>query len=162
MKIFRAQHTTRYRFRGKPAQKRRNTAAQVCLIIVCLASSLMLSACSSLSRSACSKEEAPSVQEMLYFGTAGPAGIVARSQWSDFLKFTVTPRFTQGFTVWSGDGQWQSVDGTVQYESTYILSLTHPDNDSSEKAVQEIITRYKLQFRQEAVLRVKFPACMSF
>jgi len=162
VKIFRTQHTARYRFRGKPARKRRNTAAQDGLTIVCLASSLALSACSSLPRLECPKEEPPSVQEMLYFGTDGPAGIVSRSQWSDFLKFTVTPRFTQGFTVWQGDGQWQSVDGKVQHESTYILSLVHPDNDSNEKAVQEIIGRYKLQFRQEAVLRVKFPACTSF
>jgi hypothetical protein len=162
VKIFRAQHTIRYRFRGNPAKKRRNTAVKDCLTTVCLASSLMLSACVSLPRPACSKEESLSVQEMLYFGTTGPAGIVSRSQWSDFLKFTVTPRFTQGFTVWPGDGQWQSVDGTIQHESTYILSLVHPDNDSSEQAVQEIISRYKLQFRQEAVLRVKFPACLSF
>lgn len=157
----RVQNKTERCFRGKPAKKRRNTAVKDCLTTVCLASSLMLSACASLPRPACPKEEPLSVQEMLYFGTAGPAGIVSRSQWSDFLKFTVSPRFTQGFTVWQGNGQWQSVDGTIQHESTYILSLVHPDNDSSEQAVQEIISRYKLQFRQEAVLRVKFPACMS-
>jgi hypothetical protein len=145
----------------EPTKKLRNRASNGFVTVVLLVSSVLLSACSALSRPSCSEGEQLSVQDMLYFGTASPIGIISPDKWSEFLKLTVTPRFPQGFSVWQGNGQWRSADGTLRHELSYILSLVHPDNDFSEKAVQEIIAQYKSQFRQEAVLRVRFPACLS-
>jgi hypothetical protein len=38
----------------------------------------------------------------------------------------------------------------------------HSDDGTSEQAVVEIVSAYKTEFRQEAVLRVKGRACTSF
>jgi hypothetical protein len=45
---------------------------------------------------------------------------------------------------------------------SYILHLVHPDDAPSETAVSELVAAYKTQFQQEAVLRVKTHACVSF
>ncbi|MGZ8215472.1 MAG: DUF3574 domain-containing protein [Methylosarcina sp.] len=153
--------TTHCLFRRKPAKRLRKHETNRFVIHSLLALALMLEACSPVSIVTCSQGERVAVQDMLYFGTASPIGVISRDKWSEFLRVTVTSRFPKGFSVWQAKGQWQSEEGEILRESSYILSLVHPDNDSSEKAVQEIIDQYKSQFRQDAVLRVRFPACMS-
>ena len=37
----------------------------------------------------------------------------------------------------------------------------HPDTEESELAVNEVMSKYKAEFQQEAVLRVRSSACMS-
>jgi hypothetical protein len=153
--------TTHCLFRREPAKRPRRHETKRFVIYSLLVLALMLPACSPVSIVTCAKGEQISVQDMIYFGTASPTGVIPRDKWSEFLKVTVTPRFPKGFSVWQAKGQWQSEEGEILQESSYILSLIHPDNDFSEKAVQEIIDQYKSQFHQEAVLRIKFPACMS-
>ena len=98
---------------------------------------------------------------MLYFGTQKPVGRVTPEDWAQFLSETVTPRFPEGLTAWRASGQWLSASGSIVQESSYVLSLVHPDNSSAERAIQEMLASYKSQFQQEAVLRVKSNACMS-
>lgn len=161
VEMFSFQYTFPNCLRGKRSKKLRNHAVSGSLIIAFLASAGMLSACSSLSRPLCAQGERSFVQDMLYFGTASPIGNISPGKWSGFLRITVTPRFPQGFSSWQGNGQWRSADGTIQHELTYILSLVHPADNFSERAVREIIDQYKQQFRQESVLRVKFQVCVS-
>lgn len=102
------------------------------------------------------------VGELLYFGTEKPGGVVTPEEWSVFLAKTVTPRFPQGLTVWQGAGQWQSAAGQLTREPSFVLNVHHPDTEAAERAVREIMAEYKSRFRQEAVLRVKSLACVSF
>ena len=102
------------------------------------------------------------VHESLYFGTAKPTGVVTPTEWAEFLKSTVTPRFPQGLTVWEASGQWRGADGELVREASHVLNLVHPDDTANEKAVLEIVAAYKVQFQQEAVLRTKAHACTSF
>lgn len=99
---------------------------------------------------------------MIYFGTTMPGGVVTSSQWAEFLKSSVTPRFPQGFTVWRAYGQWRNPDGKIRQEESFVLSIAHPDDRPSNEAVLSIIGEYKSQFKQEAVLRVKSRACASY
>ena len=46
-------------------------------------------------------------------------------------------------------------------EPTYILSLIHPNDPVTNKAIQDILSSYKTRFQQEAVLRVTTPVCTS-
>ena len=101
------------------------------------------------------------VQELLYFGTEKSSGHVTPEDWAQFLSEIVTPRFPDGLSVWQAYGQWRSASGEVIREPSYVLSLVHPDDAMSNKAVQEIIASYKTRFQQEAVLRVKSSACTS-
>ena len=101
------------------------------------------------------------MQDVLYFGTATPDGVVAEGEWSRFLETIVTPRLPQGLSVSAASGQWRGRDGTIVREATHVLHLVHPGDAASDAAVAAIVAEYKSQFRQEAVLRVRTRACTS-
>ena len=121
-----------------------------------------LSACATFGEPRCASHEQAAVQDSLYFGTARAAGVVTAEEWSGFLEATVTPRFPRGLTVSQASGQWRGADGAIVRESTYVLHLLHASDAQSEAAIAAIVSAYKTQFRQEAVLRVRAKACMSF
>jgi len=132
-----------------------------CRLPLVAALSLLLPGCSSLQRGDCAPGEQAAVSELPYFGTNMPGGIVTPEEWTQFLSATVTPRFPAGLTVWQASGQWQSSDGKLTREGSYVLSLIHPADAQAETAVQAIVADYKTRFHQDAVLRVKAHACMS-
>ena len=103
-----------------------------------------------------------SIDDKLYFGTATPDGVVSADDWRQFVDREVTPRFPQGLTVTPATGQWQSGAGAIVREASFVLTLVHPDQAAPEAAVQAIVDSYKTRFRQEAVLRVRTPTCVSF
>jgi len=121
-----------------------------------------LSGCATAPQSLCPSGEEGSVNELLYFGTAKPNGVVTSAEWDEFLRTSITPRFPKGFTFWQATGQWQNSGRSITRETSFVLSLVHADDDQSENAVRSITREYKLRFNQEAVLRVKGYACVSF
>jgi hypothetical protein len=124
---------------------------------------LALNACASLQGTACNAGEQLAIHDTLYFGTGIPeGGVVSADAWSMFLATAVTPKFPQGFTVSEASGQWRGNDGSIVKETSYVLQLVHSDDGTSEQAVVQIVSAYKTEFRQEAVLRVKARACTSF
>ena len=62
----------------------------------------------------------------------------------------------------SANGQWRGNDGSIVRESSYVLTLVHPDDAASEASIQAISQAYKTRFQQEAVMRLKQRACTSF
>ena len=131
-------------------------------IAAVVALSFALGACASLQEAGCKSGERSAVHDALYFGTGKPGGVVTREEWARFLETTVTPRFPQGLSVAEASGQWRGADGSTVRESTHVLQLVHANDTPSEKLVAEIVASYKVQFQQEAVLRVKASACVSF
>ena len=130
--------------------------------LLCLMGCLLLSGgCSTLYRQQCLPGERAVISEQLYFGTAKPDGSVSAAEWSAFLARSITPRFPAGFTVLPASGQWQSNNGGIVKENSFVVSLIHAQDEAAEQAVQAIVAEYKSQFQQEAVLRVKSPVCMS-
>jgi len=53
-------------------------------------------------------------------------------------------------------------EGALTRENSHVLNLLHASDAASEAAVREVMAEYKAQFKQEAVLRVKSYACVSF
>lgn len=103
------------------------------------------------------------ISDRLYFGRSIPGGgEVSDSNWDEFLSEIVTPRFPNGLSVWQAQGQWRGKDSIIQREKSFILDLLHPDDVASELSVQEIMTYYKVQFKQEAVLRVRDSVRVQF
>ena len=127
-----------------------------------LAISLLCAGCAAVPQPRCAAHLEPAVNELIYFGTATPEGVVSPEAWSGFLRDVVTPRFPRGLTTWDASGQWRANDGTLTREASHVLNLVHPDDAASESAIRTLIGEYKTQFRQEAVLRVTTNTCTSF
>lgn len=123
---------------------------------------VLLTGCSTLQEPPCAADAQRSVSELLYFGTARPGGVVSPAEWSAFVAGAVTSRFPQGLSAWQAAGQWQSADGSLTRENSFVLNLIHPESEAADKAIQAIVAEYKSRFQQEAVLRVKSYACVSF
>lgn len=129
--------------------------------ILC-ASATLLVGCAAVMQPACSPGQQRQVNDLLYFGTAKPSGVVSRAEWSAFLDRSVTPRFPQGSSVWQAAGQWQSADGSLVRETSFVLALIHPESAAAEQAIHSIVSEYKTRFQQESVLRVTSAVCVSF
>ena len=130
-------------------------------VAVALAFSVAVAACAPLPELRCTSGEQVAVHDSLYFGTGKPHGVVTPEEWATFLEATVTPRFPQGLTVSPASGQWRGADGSIVRETTYVLHLVHANDATSEGAVAEVMAAYKVQFQQEAVLRVRARACVA-
>ena len=124
--------------------------------------SIALDACASLSGDHCRNGEQSAVHDTLYFGTSRPLGAVTDDEWTRFLEDVVTPRFPQGLTASGASGQWRSTEGSIVREPAHVLQLVHPDDMADERSVTDIVASYKARFQQEAVLRVRACACVSF
>jgi len=122
---------------------------------------LVLAACAATPGAPCRDGEDAVVADTLYFGTNKPGGVVGADEWQDFLATGVTPRFPQGITSWRASGQWRSESGKLEHEASYVLQLVHADSAEAERAVRDVMTDYRKRFEQEAVLRVRLPACIS-
>lgn len=127
-----------------------------------IAACAVIAGCAARPEAACPAGERRSVNELIYFGTGMPGGVVSVEQWTGFLRDVVTPRFPEGLTSWPASGQWRAGDGSLTREDSHVLNLVHVADDATEQAVRFIIADYKDRFRQEAVLRVKTHACVSF
>lgn len=102
-------------------------------------------------------------RDELYFGRNRKGGPeVSEEEWRGFLERVVTPRFPAGFTVWEARGQWRGADGAVEEEKSKVLAVFHPPDPASRGAVDSIVAAYRSEFRQEAVLRARTPACVGF
>ena len=99
----------------------------------------------------------------LYFGLSRPDGRdITDDEFEDFLDTEVTPRFPDGLTLLTGDGQFRGSSGVVVKERSKLLILFYPWNRARNRAVQRIRSLYKQEFHQEAVLRVDDQSCVSF
>jgi len=122
---------------------------------------LFVTACSTLPEPRCAADEKPSISELIYFGTEKPGGTVSDDEWAAFLRDVVTPRFPAGLTTWRASGQWRSNDGSLTREDSHVLNLVHAADSQTESAIRAVIGEYKTRYHQEAVLRVRVPACIS-
>ena len=100
--------------------------------------------------------------DRLYMGRSIPGGgTVSDADWKRFVDEYVTPRFPDGLTVFSAQGQWREGDGTIIAESTFVLEFIHAGGAAAERAVREIAAEYKRRFRQMAVLHTRAAVRMT-
>ena len=126
-----------------------------------LLAAALLAGCACTAAPPCAPGQQAAVLDTLYFGTARPHGAVTPTEWQDFVRDEIVPRFPQGYTLLEAQGQWRKADGSIEQESSHVLQVAHPADARSERALTEIVERYKTRFEQEAVLRLRSAARMS-
>ena len=98
----------------------------------------------------------------LYFGrNISGGGEVSDADWRRFLDEVVTPRFSKGFTVLDGEGQYRMSDGAIARERSKVLVVIAEGGDAG-LLLAEVAAEYKRRFRQESVLRRDGASCVSF
>jgi hypothetical protein len=100
----------------------------------------------------------------LFFGTSRPDGtVVTDDKFKRFLDQEVTPRFPDGLTLLTGQGQFKNAGGMIIQEKSKVLILLYPlkDTDANNR-IEAIRAAYKAAFQQESVLRVDSRAGVSF
>jgi Protein of unknown function (DUF3574) len=103
------------------------------------------------------------LKDELYFGLSKPRGAtVSESEWQEFVKEVITPRFREGLTVLDGSGQFLNSEGILIREQSKIVILIYESSAEKEGAVNEIIEIYKRRFQQESVLRTTTEVKVSF
>ena len=119
-----------------------------------IALALLLSACAS----APMRVGVEGTSDRLFCGRSIPGGgEVSDADIDRFVAEVVTPRFPEGFTMWTATGSWEGKE-----EPTLVLEFLHPYGRRFDDEVREIAEEYRKRFRQEAVMRVTLPAMMEF
>jgi hypothetical protein len=99
----------------------------------------------------------------LFFGLSKSNGsVVTEEEFQQFVNQEVTPRFPDGLTLLSGQGQFRDSNGTIIKEGSKLLILLYPYSSDSNNAIEEIRTAYKTAFQQQSVLRTDEQSCVSF
>jgi len=99
----------------------------------------------------------------LLFGLSRLSGPnISESEFQAFLDTEVTPRFPDGLTLLSGNGQFRDSAGNTIREGSKVLILLYPFSKHRSKLVDEVRDAYKTAFQQESVLRVDERLCVSF
>ena len=100
----------------------------------------------------------------LYFGTNKPDNTeVTDTQFQDFIDHEVTPRFPDGLTLLTGNGQFRNSAGVLIREKSHVLIFFYPvQTQDANKKIQDIRGAYKRYFAQESVLRVDSLSLISF
>jgi hypothetical protein len=99
----------------------------------------------------------------LFFGLRQPNGLeVNNAEFQRFLDREVTPRFPDGFTVISGQGQFKDARGAILQERSKLLILLYPIAATSNQQIEQIRTAYITAFQQQSVLRADNLSCAAF
>ena len=131
---------------------------------VLLITLLLAAASPARSQPVCAGDAFPLVRLELYFGTQKPGGApVTEAEWGAFLNEEVTPRFPDGLTVLTGNGQWRNAAGVITRETSAVLVILYEPSVEKEAAIEDIRAAYKDRFEQESVMRVDAGTqCVSF
>src|ERR1700730_8477252 len=77
---------------------------------------------------------------------------VTDTQWSDFLRDVVTPRFPDGLSVLTALGQWRDKEsGQITREPSFIVRILATDSGKTLASLAEIRTAYEQRFQQQSV-----------
>jgi Protein of unknown function (DUF3574) len=105
----------------------------------------------------------PVVRTELFFGLRRPDGSeVNNAEFKQFLDHEVTPRFPDGFTLVSGQGQFKNTSGSIQKEQSRLLIILYPVTAARSQQIERIRKAYTMAFHQQLVLRTDELSCASF
>lgn len=121
-----------------------------------------LTACASPPSLRCGDDFKPMISALVYFGANTPQGRVSPAEWQEFVDQVISPRFPDGFSVWSAAGQWRSAAGAIEREASWVLNVVHHGRGAESQALDEIARSYRQRFAQQAVLRAESPVCARF
>jgi hypothetical protein len=96
----------------------------------------------------------------LFLGAKTPAAPAERDL-SRFVDQEVTPRFPDGVTVVDGGGQWKGSENRMIREASKVVLVVLPAGGDGQGKVEAVRTAYRSKFKQEPVVVLPPPACVT-
>ena len=92
----------------------------------------------------------------LYFGQSKPDGsMISENEWNNFKETHIAKVFKEGSTVLSGAGSWYDpVSHRLITEPTYVVIYFYKKSSAISAQIDSLVSRYKVMFQQQSVLRV--------
>jgi len=102
------------------------------------------------------------VAELLFGRDVGSKLAVSERAWRRFVATEMTPRFPDGLTITDAIGQWRERGtGRIVREPSKRVEIVLPGKDDDEARLDTVAAAYKTRFRQQSVLIIVRPACVS-
>ena len=93
----------------------------------------------------------------------GARTAVSESQWGRFVDREIMARFPEGLTVYTTAGQWRDrASNKIVREPSKVVQIVLPGHDDDMTRLSEIAETYKSRFKQQSVITIVRPACVSF
>ena len=72
-------------------------------------------------------------------------------------------RFPEGLTLYTTAGQWRDrASNKIMREPSKVVQIVLPGHDDDMTRLSEIAETYKARFKQQSVITIVRPACVSF
>lgn len=124
---------------------------------------LSLGACATSETPACPAGQERMRTAQLFFGRSiGDQPGVTEQAFGRFVDEELTPRFPDGLTIMDGGGQWRGAENALIREASKIVLIVLPKQGDAERRIDAVRRIYKAQFKQDSVLLITQPSCVSF
>jgi hypothetical protein len=123
---------------------------------------LMLAAagCMTAPRPACPAGQAQLRTAQLFLSAKPPARISDKDL-RRFVDDEVTPRFPAGVTVVDGGGQWRGDENRLIREAAKVVTIVLPEAGDPVAKVEAVRAAYRHRFKQESLVVLLPPACVT-
>jgi hypothetical protein len=103
------------------------------------------------------------VAELMFGRNVGARTAVSERQWGRFVDREIMARFPEGLTVYTTAGQWRDrASNKVMREPSKVVQIVLAGHDDDMTRLSEIAESYKARFKQQSVITIVRPACVSF
>ena len=101
--------------------------------------------------------------ELMFGRNIGRRLAVNEADWSRFVDREIISRFPSGLTMFNAAGEWRD-DATkkIMREPSKVVQIVLPGQAEDIARLNEIVAAYKQRFKQQSVVMIVRPACVSF
>ena len=101
------------------------------------------------------------VAELMFGRNIGRRIGVSEGDFGRFVDREIMSRFPNGLTVFNAAGQWREQARIVR-EPSKVVQIVLPGQVGDIARLNEIVEAYKTRFKQQSVVMIVRPACVSF
>src|SRR5262245_48711604 len=101
------------------------------------------------------------VAELMFGRNIGRRIGVSEGDFGRFVDREIMSRFPNGLTVFNAAGQWREQARIVR-EPSKVVQIVLPGQVGDIARLNEIVEAYKTRFKQQSVIMIVRPACVSF
>lgn len=103
------------------------------------------------------------VAELMFGRNIGRRLGVNETDWSRFVDREIISRFPSGLTMFNAAGEWRDgPSNKILREPSKVVQIVLPGQADDTARLNEIIAAYKQRFKQQSVVMIVRPACVSF